>query len=191
MRALVMDYPTDKSTYAVDDQYMFGPALMVCPVYKYKDRERSVYFPTGLWYDFYTGKSRAGGVRERVEAPYERMPLFVRGGSIIPSGEVVQTTADVQQDLQLSVYTGADASFTLYEDNGVTYAYEQGLYSTIDFQYQEASKKLSIAPRKGAFPEMIPQRTITVTFITPDHPTGKTLTVTYKGEAIDITLPNA
>jgi alpha-D-xyloside xylohydrolase len=190
MRALVMDYPGDKSAYSVDDQYMFGPALMVCPVYKYKDRTRPVYFPSGIWYDFYSGESFRGGMSRTVDAPQERMPLFVRGGSIIPSGEVVQSTAYIQKDLQICVYAGADASFTLYEDNGVTYDYEKGQYSTIDFKYDEAGKSLSVSARKGSYQGMVPERNISVTFITPEHPTGKTSSILYNGEAQDVSFPD-
>ncbi|MDR2809670.1 MAG: DUF5110 domain-containing protein [Tannerellaceae bacterium] len=189
MRALPMDYPTNPATYNVDDQYMFGPALMVCPVYTYKARSRSVYFPEGLWYDFYTGESFAGGLRKTVDAPYERIPLYVRGGSIIPAGEVVQSTADVQKDLTLYVYQGADASFTLYEDNGTTYDYEKGQCSTVDFHYNHSEGTLAIGPRQGAYPGMISERNITVLFISPEKPEGETFRVAYKGDKMEIASP--
>ena len=81
MRAMVMDYSNDEKTYDIDDQFMFGPAFMACPVHKYKARERKVYFPSGVWYDFYSGKCIQGGTAMDVDAPYERMPLFVRAGN--------------------------------------------------------------------------------------------------------------
>ena len=92
MRAMVMDYSNDEKTYDIDDQFMFGPAFMACPVHKYKARERKVYFPSGVWYDFYSGKCIQGGTAMDVDAPYERMPLFVRAGSIVPTGKVIQST---------------------------------------------------------------------------------------------------
>jgi alpha-D-xyloside xylohydrolase len=128
MRGLAMDFPTDKGVYNIGDQYLFGPALMVCPVHVYKAREREVYFPAGSgWYDFYSGKYSEGGLTMAVPAPYERMPLFVKAGSIVPVGPEIEYTAQKPADpVTLYVYTGADASFTLYEDEGTNYNYEKG-----------------------------------------------------------------
>lgn len=188
MRALVMDYPDDMRTYDIDDQFMFGPAFMACPVYRYKDRERSVYFPAGRWYDYYSGKSMEGGGEARVEAPYERMPLFVRAGSIVPTGQLIQSTVETQKDLTVYVYTGSDGSFSLYEDNGVTYDYEKGGYATIPFTYSEANHTLTIGSQEGSYPDMIRDRAITVRFITPDNPAGKDVKVAYEGKAMEVNL---
>jgi alpha-D-xyloside xylohydrolase len=186
MRALVMDYPADKTARGIDDQYLFGPALMVCPVYEYKARSRPAYFPQGLWYDYYTGESFAGGLSRTVDAPRERIPLFVRGGSIIPQGEVVQSTAEQQQDLTLYVYAGADASFTLYEDDGATYGYEQGQYATTAFRYDEAAGKLAIGARQGSWPGMAATRSIAICFISPGHPEGQLFHVNYNGDSREV-----
>ena len=189
MRALVMDYADDKNTYNIDDQFMFGPAFMACPVHQYKKRDREVYFPAGTWYDYYTGKSITGGTSGTVSAPYEQMPLFVRGGSIIPTGKLIQSTAEQQKDLTVYVYTGTDASFSLYEDNGITYAYEKGEYSTIPLSYKESGKELTIGDRSGSFPEMAAERNIKVIFVTPEYPAGKETSAVYKGEQLTISLP--
>ncbi len=189
MRALVMDYTDDKSTYNICDQFMFGPAFMVCPVHHYKERNREVYFPAGVWYDYYTGKSVAGGTSRMVAAPYERIPLFVRGGSIIPTGKLIQSTAEEQRDLTIYVYTGADATFSIYEDNGVTYAYEKGEYSTVSLSYKESGKTLTIGTRSGSFPEMVAERNIKVVFVTPECPGGKSVEIVYKGEQLTVVLP--
>ncbi|MDR1257667.1 MAG: DUF5110 domain-containing protein [Tannerellaceae bacterium] len=186
MRALVMDHPSDRIARDVDDQFMLGPALMACPVYRYKARSREVYFPEGLWYDFYTGRSITGGMSMTVDAPYGRIPLFARGGSIIPAGEVVQSTAEIQKDLTLYVYTGADASFTLYEDNGTTYDYEKGLYATTLFSYDEAAGRLTVGARRGSYPGMVEERSINVVFISPEHPEGQASSVNYKGESLEV-----
>jgi alpha-D-xyloside xylohydrolase len=186
MRALVMDYTADRATYDVGDQFLFGSAFMVCPVYTYKARSRDVYFPAGRWYDFYTGQSLEGGARRTVDAPYERIPLYVRAGAIVPTGDIVQSTADPQKDLTVYVYTGADGSFSLYEDNGLTYDYEQGDYATIPFAYTEADQTLVIGARQGAYPGMIPERDLTVVFINPEHPAGIPVTVRYTGDSLTV-----
>jgi alpha-D-xyloside xylohydrolase len=163
MRALVMDFNADANTYNIGDQYMFGPNLMVCPVYKYKAASRDVYFPSNTnWYDFETGEYITGGKTKTVAAPYERIPLFVKEGSILPMGQEIQSTKEVQTDLTLKVYTGANGEFTLYEDEGVNYNYEKGAYSSIGFSYDEASKTLTIGEIKGEYPDMPKARTFTV-----------------------------
>ena len=164
MRGLAMDFTDDPGVYNIADQYMFGPAFMVCPVYSYKARERDVYFPAGNgWYDFYTGKFTTGGQKMTVPAPYERMPLFVKAGSIIPVGPEIEYTSQKPADpVTLYVYTGADASFTLYEDEGTTYDYEKGEYSTIPLSWSESAGELTIGERKGEFPQMIKERTFNV-----------------------------
>ena len=86
------------------------------------------------------------------------------------------------------MYTGADASFSLYEDNGVTYAYEKGEYSTIPFSYEESGKELTIGTRSGSFPEMAMERNIKVIFVTPEYPAGKEVSAVYKGEQLTISL---
>ena len=184
MRALVMDYSDDEKTYDIDDQFMFGPAFMACPVYEYKARDREVYFPAGIWYDFYNGKRIQGGTTMDVDAPYEHMPLFVRAGSIVPTGKVIQSTKEEQKDLIVSVYAGADGSFTLYEDNGVTYDYEKGNYATIPFVYDDARRTLTIGAREGDYPGMIRERQITVRLITPENPAGKDVTISYQGKPL-------
>ena len=155
MRGLPMDYPTDPEARDLSDQWMFGPAFMPCPVYEYKARSRSIYFPMGIWYDFYTGKPMVGGKRFTMDAPYERMPLYVKGGSIVPIGPEMEWSAEKPaDDILLAVYAGEDASFTLYEDDGLTYAYEKGAYSTIPIVWDDASRTLTVGERSGSFPGM-------------------------------------
>ncbi len=171
MRGLPMDFPGDPKVRDLSDQWMFGPALMPCPVYEYKARSREVYFPEGGWYDFYTGAYIAGGQTLTADAPYERIPLYVRAGSIIPFGPDMQWSDEKPADnIRLYVYAGRDADFTLYEDDGVTYGYEKGAYATIPIHWDDASRTLTIGARKGSFPGMLEERTFTVVVVDPEHP---------------------
>jgi alpha-D-xyloside xylohydrolase len=164
MRGLVMDFAADKNTWDVDDEYLFGSAFLVAPVTEYKARERKVYLPAGAgWYDFYTGRKYAGGESITAAAPYERMPLFVRSGSIVSTGPAIQHTGNNSHSpLTLNVYTGADGTFSLYEDDGVSRQYLHGQYSRIPLQWNERSRTLTVGAREGRYPGMAGKRVINV-----------------------------
>ena len=189
IRPLVMDFTGDTAVNNIGDQYMFGPSLMVSPVYQYGARKREVYFPKSAgWYNFYTGKFQAGGERKNVDAPYERIPLYVRAGSIIPLGPEMQYADEKPADhIKVYVYQGADAEFTLYEDENVNYNYEQGKYSVIPMTYNEATRQLTIGKRKGEFDGMLKERTFEIIQVNPEHPVAfdrnaKGVVVRYNGE---------
>lgn len=169
MRGLAMDFPADTAVLNIGDQYMFGSSLLVNPVYEYKQRHRSLYLPKCAgWYDLYSGKWYAGGQTITAEASYERMPVFVKAGSIIPFGPELQYTAEKTADtIILNIYTGADASFGLYEDEGTNYNYEKGAFSIIPVKYNEATKTVTIGDRKGSFNGMLQKKTFRINFITP------------------------
>lgn len=197
MRPLVMDFANDQR--AIDhgfDQYMFGPALMVCPVYHYGDRTRNVYLPKikGGWYDFYSGKHFSGGGTHPAEAPYERIPLFVRAGSIIPVGPRMQWADEKPADvISLYVYTGDDGSFTLYEDENVNYNYEKGARAFIPISYSNKTNTLTIGDRDGSFPGMLESRTFKIIPVTSNnrlgfHPYQDGKEVIYNGTKIEIAL---
>jgi alpha-D-xyloside xylohydrolase len=171
MRAMVMDFGGDKAVRGIGDQYMFGPSLMVAPVYKYKARSREVYFPSSCgWYDFYTGIYILGGHKLQADAPFEQIPLFVREGSIIPFGPEIQYTDEKPADtITLYVYTGRDCGFTLYEDEGTSYNYEKGECSTIKFSYDESSGELTIGERNGEYKGMLKERVFNFVWITRDN----------------------
>ncbi|WP_246485154.1 TIM-barrel domain-containing protein [Chitinophaga qingshengii] len=164
MRGLVMDFAKDTAVRNIGDQFMFGPSLLVNPVYHYKQRSREVYLPAGQgWYDVYTGARHAGGRRITADAPYGRMPLFVKEGSIIPVGPALQYTSEKPADtITLFVYTGKNAAFRLYEDDGATYNYEKGQFTIIPVDYNENTKMLTIGDRKGTYDSMLQQRTFRV-----------------------------
>ena len=171
MRALPMDWPADPQVRDLDDQWMFGPALMPCPVSEYGARSREVYFPEGGWYDFYSGAWMPGGRSRTVEAPYERIPLYVRAGSILPLGPEMQWSDEKPaEEIRLYVYVGADADFTLYEDDGLTFAYEKGRYAMIPIHWDDASRTLTVGERSGSFPGMLQQRRFVVVLVDPANP---------------------
>ena len=194
MRPMAMDFTNDKKTYDLGDQYMFGPSLLVAPVYEYGARKRNVYLPEGyVWYDLYSGND--AGVGEIVaEAPYERMPLFVKGGSILPLGPEIQWTGENPGgDITLFVYEGADGEFVLYEDEGLNYNYEKGEYSNIPITYDNATSTLKIGDRKGSFNGMPEQRKFNVVKVGKDHKVGynreaKGQEVNYNGKAVEVKL---
>lgn len=172
MRPLVMDFTRDTHVHDISDQFMFGPWLMVCPVYEYGARSRKVYFPKGTgWYDLYTGRFTAGGQEETVSAPYERLPLYFREGTIMPVGPDVQYTDEKPAELiTLYIYAGQNGTFTLYEDEGVNYNYEKGQFATIPFTYDEAASTLEIGDRRGEYPGMLHSRSFNVVVVDATHP---------------------
>ena len=143
------------------------------------------YLPKGtLWYDFWTGKSYRGGQSVTLQTSLDRVPMFVRAGSILPLGPEMQYTGEKPWDnLELRLYPGADGTFTLYEDEGDTYRYEQGVYTTIRFDWNDKTRTLTIAERQGSYPGMLSSRQFTV--ILPD---GTTKTISYHGHPITLTL---
>ena len=189
MRPLVMDFTADKRVADIGDTYMFGPAFMVAPVYEYGARTRKVYFPECEgWYDFYSNEFRDGGVCAEVDAPYERMPLYVRAGAIVPFGPDMQWSDEKPADvIDLFVYQGADGEFTLYEDENVNYNYEKGLCAMIDFVYDDTESTLTIGERKGEFPGMLKERVFNVIPVSKDGK-GVARPVEYDGSKVVVVL---
>lgn len=180
MRALPFDFRSDPAVRDDGSEFMFGPALLVCPIMASNLTTRPVYFPvgSGTWYDFWTGEivPGAAGTKITAAAPIETMPIYVRAGSILPMGPQV-TYADTAADpIELRVYTGADGTFTLYEDEGDGYAYEKGVHATIDIEWNEASNNLTFKPRVGSFPGMLEKRTFNVIWVGSSHGVGGTVT---------------
>jgi alpha-D-xyloside xylohydrolase len=148
MRALFMDFPGDPKVSGLTDEYMFGPAFLVAPVAEQGARRRPVYLPSGAdWYNYWTNERFRGGQTVEVDAPIDTLPLFVRAGSILPLGEPIESTREAQKLSKLRVYPGADADFTLYQDDGKTYAYEKGESSITHLHWDDAAGKLG---REGA-----------------------------------------
>ena len=194
MRPLVMDFRTDARVLDLDDQFMFGPAFLVNPVTVYKARTRPVYLPqTAGWFDFWTGASLAGGQTIVAPAPYDALPLYVKAGSIIPTGPDLQYTAEKAADpITIFVYAGADGAFTLYEDDGLTYRYEKGAFSLIPIHWNDAAKTLAIGKREGSFRGMLQERTFNVVLVSKDKPVAFSFTpqadqtIHYTGSAAEL-----
>ncbi|MVN23082.1 TIM-barrel domain-containing protein [Mucilaginibacter arboris] len=194
MRGLVMDFGADPKVMNINDQYMFGPSLLINPVYQYQAKSRKVYLPSGNgWYDLYSGKYQNGGQEITADAPYERIPVFVKEGSIIPVGPEIQYTSEKPDaPITLHVYAGKDASFDLYEDEGTNYNYEKGAFSTISINYSEGSKTLTIGDRKGTFSGMVTNRTFNVVVISKNQPKALNFeatanqTIKYTGKNVSL-----
>ncbi len=145
LRALPLDFPDDPKVADMKDEYMFGPAFLVAPVTEQGATSRDVYLPAGAdWYNYWTNEKVKGGQTVKVDAPIDTIPLFVRAGSIIPFGTMVESThRQAGNHAKVRVYPGADASFTLFNDDGMTYAYEKGAGSITHLKWDEAAQKLS------------------------------------------------
>jgi alpha-D-xyloside xylohydrolase len=195
LRALVMDFPEDRTARELNDEYMFGPALLIAPITQYRQRSRSVYLPSGAeWYDYWSGRL-AGSGAITAAAPYDQIPVFVRAGSIIPYQPDMQYIGEKPADpIALYVYAGANGRFTLYEDQGITFDYEKGAFSEIPMQWDDRSHTLTIGGRRGEYPGMLANRTFQVVLVSRAHPAGFPITpgtaksVEYKGAEVHIAL---
>ncbi|MEO9133028.1 MAG: TIM-barrel domain-containing protein, partial [Sphingomonas sp.] len=144
MRALFMDFPDDAKVSTIGDQYMLGSAFLVAPVTGQGQTSRSVYLPAGAdWYDYWTNHRYTGGQTIDAAAPIDRIPLFVRAGSIVPVGAPVKSTAEKQPLESIRVYPGRDARFTLYDDDGTTNAYRKGGGTKAELVWDDRAGKLT------------------------------------------------
>ena len=189
MRPLVMDFPRDEQALTQKHEYMFGPSLLVAPVLEPGVQQWPVYIPStpGGWFDWWTENKIIGGKTAAMESPLAQVPLLVKAGSIVPLGPVQQYAGqDHSGELELRVYPGADADFTLYEDEGVNYAYENGARSTISFHWNDRLHTLAIENRAGSYPGMIASRQFTI------HLAGTSASgdkrVLYMGHKLTITF---
>lgn len=196
MRGLVMDFPADVRARGVNDQYLFGRELMVAPVTTYRARDRVVWFPQGAdWYALDSGERYAGGREASVAAPLDRIPVFVRAGSILPTGPQVTYAAEkLDGPITLTIYAGADGAFTLYDDAGTTYAYERGEFSRIPLAWDQSTRTLTIGDRAGSYAAMPTTREFRVRLI--DGPTTSAMDwdaatariVRYEGAEVRLSL---
>lgn len=186
MRGLVMDFNGDEKVLDIKDQWMFGSALMACPVGEYQKYSREVYLPKQKgWYDFYTGAYHAGGQTIVADAPYGKIPVFIPEGAILPIGPEMQWSDEKKPELiDLYVYAGKDGSYTLYEDEGTNYNYEKGKYAVIDFKYDDARKQVTIGARKGSFDGMLQKRRFNIILVDQKKQQGVNLAKSPKGKVV-------
>ncbi len=144
MRALFMDFPDDAKVADLRDEYMFGPAFLVAPITEQGATSRTVYLPAGSdWYNYWTNERVHGGEAIQVDAPIDTLPLFVRAGSVVPLGEAIESSDQPQKIVGVRIYPGADAEFTLYQDDGKTYAYEKGDSRITRLHWNDAAQHLT------------------------------------------------
>ena len=209
MRALMMDFASDKKVLDINNEYMFGKSILVNPVteplYTVNKREGSsgdfsvvknskTYLPEGAeWYDFWSGKKFTGGQEVERPTPMDIMPLYIKAGSIIPMGPTVQYASEKQDPTEIRIYPGANGTFVLYDDEKDNYNYEKGMYATIELNWDDASKTLTIGNREGSFNGMLNSRTFNIIVVSDQNGGASaavkyTKTIKYNGKAKSIEL---
>jgi alpha-D-xyloside xylohydrolase len=196
-RPLVMDWRTDAKTRDLADQFMFGPAILVSPVLQPDASRRTLYLPDSpAWYDFWTGAPQRGGREIDANAPLDRIPLYVRAGSILPLGpEIEYADEKPAGPIELRVYPGADGKFEMYQDAGDGYDYEKGAHSVIPLHWSQSARTLTIGDREGRYPEMPASIQIKIVWVSAGHGSGVAPVanpdkiVEYSGQAISVQAP--
>ena len=195
MRPLVMDWREDVEAQNTGDEYLFGPAILVSPVTTEGATSRTVYLPQATWYDFWTGDRVEGGKRIQADAPLDKLPLFVRAGSIVPMGPKMEWSTEKAADpIEVRIYPGTDGDFTFYEDENDGYGYEKGAHATIALHWNDAARTLTLGAREGSFPGMLAEHTFRVVVVGKGHGVGigesgaVEATVSYKGAKAGVKL---
>lgn len=191
MRPMVMDFSDDKKALEAEDQYMFGPSLLVAPVMQPSVNSRKVYLPANKngWFDFWTGKKFDLSSVIDAAADVSTIPVFVRAGSIVPFAPDQQYTQQLKNPvITLRVYPGADADFELYEDDGETYKYEKGASSTVPIHWNEQLQTLTIGKRKGSYEGMPETRQFKIELMASGAKVGRTVLKAYSGLQQQINL---
>ena len=174
MRLLAFDFQEDENVFNLKDEFMYGPAFLVCPVIEKGATSRNVYLPQETnWIDFWSGKSFNGGKTITADAPINRIPLYIRAGSILPMGISKQYAEEKSADpLEIRIYPGADGVFELYEDDGETFNYQKEEYSKILFQWNDTKKTLKIGVCQGKYSGMITDRVFRIVLVKEKHGIG-------------------
>jgi alpha-glucosidase/alpha-D-xyloside xylohydrolase len=147
MRAMWLHYPHDKVASARGDQYLYGRDLLIAPVVEKGAAARSLYLPEGLWYDFWTHERQTGGREVTRPVGLEDLPLYVRAGAVVPLGPVLQHTGETSgEPLELWVHPGADGEGVVYDDDGETFDYRKGAYTTLTARWSDQRRELTLTP---------------------------------------------
>ena len=198
MRALPLEYPSDSRVREISDQFMFGPSLLISPVVNKGARERDVWLPgAGSWIDFWTGQLLNAGGSVKANAPLSEVPIHVKGGSILVLGPIVQSAEEVADPLEIRIYPGSDADFSLYEDQGDSFSYENGLRATIPMHWDDRHHLLVVGPTNGSFPNMLGRHTLRIVRVREGHGVGvlpeenADQVVQYEGKRLAIEIPDS
>jgi alpha-glucosidase (family GH31 glycosyl hydrolase) len=184
IRSLGLAFPEDAKAWATVDSFLFGPSLLAAPVYEQGADVRTLYLPQGAWYDFWTSKRMEGGQDVSVAVVLGTMPLFVRTGSILPTGPIKQYADEPSSEpLRLTIYPGADGKFLLYDDDGISFAYERGDFSVIDVEWNDGQRLLHLRPAEGHCHQV---REFAITLAGSEPNKAKNLV--YNGKAITTSL---
>jgi alpha-D-xyloside xylohydrolase len=193
MRPLVMDFKNDAAAIAQSYEYMFGKSFLVVPITEPGVTQWNVYLPKStIWYDFWSGRRFTGGQTVKADAPQDKIPLFVRAGSIIPMGKFMQYTSEKPIDtLEIRIYPGADGQFNLYNDEGNNYNYEKGKYTVIPFKWNEQQQTLTIDKQQGSYTGALKKSVLNIVWVSEANGYGiemssKTKTIIYTGEKTTI-----
>jgi alpha-glucosidase (family GH31 glycosyl hydrolase) len=186
MRALWIHHSDDTKAVARGDEYLFGPNILVAPIFDQRFVARDIYLPRGVWYHFWSGQPVQGGREFKAQyADISKMPLYIRAGTILPLGPVKQYTGEVVDGpLTLQIYPGADGQFMVYEDDGISFAYRTGDWMGLDLRWDDKAKRLSIALAPGSRMRPPMERPLELRLI----PEGKSRLVVFKGERLEVTL---
>lgn len=214
MRALMMDFAKDKNVLDINDQFLLGKSIMISPVVnamyvkagaapgtaKIEDfstvKAKESYLPSGTsWFDFWTGEKLSGGRKVNKQTPLDMIPVYVKAGSVLPVGPAVQYAEEKKWDiLEIRIYPGGNGQFELYEDENDNYNYEKGVYSNINFSWNDAKKILTISDRNGRFPGMPQKRMFNIVVVSKTKGIGENLVtkpdkaVNYSGKKVQVKL---
>ena len=181
MLPLLLEFPQDPKTFNLEDEWLVGDRLLAAPVLT-QGGTRAVYLPAGQWYDFNTNAPVNGGQTLHLQAPLDTIPAYVRAGTILPLGPILQSTSLGAEDpLEVRIYPGADAAFSLYEDDGDTYAYQKGAASRIPMRWNDQTRTLTVGARTGTFLGMLSTRHLNIVL-----PNGSRKSVIYLGRALQV-----